>query len=106
LIEAAREALVEGGGDFEMTEVAGRAGVIEMARSISALPQPAIRTDKEAAVRGFGRDLDEGLLIEARTFNRSFHEPATQEGLRQFVERDHPDRRREYDARTPGLVRD
>lgn len=79
---------------------------IEMARFISALPQPAIRTDKEAAVRGFGRDLDEGLLIEARTFNRSFHEPATQEGLRQFVERDHPDRRREHTVRTPGLVRD
>ena len=79
---------------------------IELARFISTLPQPAIRTDKEAAVRGFGRDLDEGLLIEARTFNRSIGDPETQEGLRQFTDRDHPDRRRGGTARTPGIVRD
>jgi enoyl-CoA hydratase len=38
---------------------------LELAAEIAALPQPAIRTDKEAAVRGFGRPLDEGLVIEA-----------------------------------------
>ena len=39
---------------------------VELAETIAALPQPAIRTDKEAAVRGFGMPLDEGLRIEAR----------------------------------------
>lgn len=79
---------------------------VALGHFISGLPQPAIRTDKEAAVRGYGRDLDEGLLIEARAFNRSIGDPATLEGLRQFSERDHPDRLRGQTARTPGLVRD
>ena len=70
------------------------------------LPQPAIRTDKEAAVRGFGLPLSEGLRIEAECFNRSIHDPATMEGLRQFTQRDHPDRQRDQPPRTPGLVRE
>jgi enoyl-CoA hydratase len=79
---------------------------LELAHTIAALPQPAIRTDKEAALRGFGRDIDEGLLLEARAFNRSIFDPATTEGLRQFSERDHPDRQRDTQSLTPGLVRD
>ncbi len=82
------------------------ARALELAEFLAELPQPAIRTDKEAALRGYGRDLDEGLLIEARAFNRSFLRPETLEGLRQFNERDHPDRRRDATPRTPGLVRD
>jgi enoyl-CoA hydratase len=78
---------------------------VELAREIAELPQPAIRTDKEAAVRGFGRPLDEGLRIEAQCFNRLLSEPETLEGLRRFAERDHPDRRRGERAKTPGLVR-
>src|SRR5215204_5957683 len=65
---------------------------LELAERIAALPQPAIRTDKEAAVRGFGRPLDEGLRIEAECFNRLLDQPEIQEGLRRFNERDHPDR--------------
>lgn len=79
---------------------------LELAESICSLPQPAIRTDKEAAVRGLGLPLAEGLRIEAECFNRSIRDAATAEGLRQFRERDHPDRRRDQPARTPGLVRD
>jgi enoyl-CoA hydratase len=82
----------------------GRA--LELAEYICRLPQPAMRTDKEAAVRGFGLPLAEGLRIEAECFNRSIHDPATLEGLRQFRERDHPDRRRDQTPQTPGLVRD
>jgi len=63
----------------------------DLAHSIARLPQPAILTDKEAAVRGFGRPLDEGLLIEAACFNRLVGDPEMAEGLRRFVERDHPD---------------
>ena len=67
------------------------ARAIELAERIAELPQPAIRTDKEAAVRGFGRPLDEGLRIEAQCFNRLLDTPEIREGLRRFNERDHPD---------------
>jgi len=78
---------------------------LELAHEIAALPQPAIRTDKEAAVRGFGRPLDEGLRIEAQCFNKLLETPEIAEGVRRFVERDHPDRRPDGASVTPGLVR-
>jgi enoyl-CoA hydratase len=77
----------------------------ELARAIAALPQPAIRTDKEAAVRGFGRPLDEGLRIEAECFNRLIGGAEMAEGVRRFNERDHPDRVRDDAPATPGLAR-
>jgi enoyl-CoA hydratase len=67
---------------------------LELAETIAALPQPAIRTDLEAAERGWGRPLDEGLRIEAECFNRLLAEPEILEGLRRFNERDHPDLQR------------
>ncbi len=67
------------------------ARALELAETICALPQPALRTDKEAAVRGFGQPLSEGLRIEAECFVRSIGDPLTGEGLRRFTERDHPD---------------
>ena len=69
---------------------------LELAETIAALPQPAIRTDLEAAERGWGRPLDEGLRIEAECFNRLLAEPEILEGLRRFNERDHPDLRRNW----------
>ncbi len=78
---------------------------MELARFICNLPQPAIRTDKEAALRGFGLPLDEGLKIEAQCFNRSIFAPETSEGLIRFLKRDHPDRRPEAPPSTPGLSR-
>src|SRR5829696_2057362 len=78
---------------------------VELASRIAALPQPAIRTDKEAAVRGFGRPLDEGLRIEAECFNRLIDGPEMAEGLRRFNQRDHPDRARDGAPATPGLAR-
>ena len=56
----------------------------ELAHQIALLPQPAIRTDKEAVVRGFGRPIDEGLRIEAECFNRLLDTPEIREGLRRF----------------------
>jgi enoyl-CoA hydratase len=76
---------------------------MEMARFIGNLPQPAIRTDKEAAIRGFGLPLDEGLRIEVQCFNRSIFQPETEEGLRQFIDRDHPDLRECHSNQTPGF---
>jgi len=40
------------------------ARALELAQEICAYPQGAIRTDKEAALRGYGRPLEEGLRIE------------------------------------------
>jgi enoyl-CoA hydratase len=77
----------------------------ELARRLAALPQPAMRTDKEAASRGFGRPLDEGLRIEAECFNRLIGSPEMAEGLRRFNERDHPDRRAGEASLTTGLAR-
>ena len=78
---------------------------LELAGQIAELPQPAIHTDKEAAVRGFGRPLDEGLRIEAQCFNKLLQTPEMAEGVRRFVQRDHPDREAGADSVTPGIVR-
>ena len=64
---------------------------LELADTIAALPQPALRTDLEAARTGQGRPLEEGLRIEAKCFGRSIYASETLEGLRRFNERDHPD---------------
>lgn len=76
---------------------------LELAEFICKLPQPAIHTDKEAAVRGFGRPLSEGLRIEAECFNRLLTTPEITEGQRQFLERDHPDRKKDESSVTPGM---
>ena len=78
---------------------------IELARFICTLPQPAIQTDKEAAVRGFGESLEEGLRIEAEKFLDSIYEEDTKEGLKQFNKRLHPDRQYDKKTKTPGIVR-
>ncbi|MBI1239377.1 MAG: enoyl-CoA hydratase [Alphaproteobacteria bacterium] len=79
---------------------------LQLAEFLAGLPQPAMRTDKEAAMRGYGQPLSEGLRIEAECVLRSIFDPATDEGLRQFIQRDHPDRRHDQTPRTPGIVRD
>ena len=87
-VEAERIGLVN-----EVTESGrclGRA--LELASQISALPQPALRTDLEAALRGFGRPLEEGLAIEARLFNGLLDQPEIRAGSKAFVDREHPDR--------------
>lgn len=77
---------------------------IELAHSIAALPQPAIRGDKEALIKGANLPLHEGLRIEAEVYNRLIDGTELAEGLRRFNERDHPDRARGA-ASTPGIHR-
>ncbi|GAC58706.1 putative enoyl-CoA hydratase [Gordonia hirsuta DSM 44140 = NBRC 16056] len=77
----------------------------ELAAQIARLPQGAIRTDKEAAIRGFDAPLDDGLQIEAALFNQLIDSPEMAEGIRQFRERDHPDRRTDEEALTTGIAR-
>jgi enoyl-CoA hydratase len=81
------------------------ARALELAHALAALPQPAMRTDKEAAIRGSGRPLEDGLRIEAECFNRLIDGPEMAEGLRRFNERDHPDRVPGGPGSTPGLSR-
>ena len=76
----------------------------ELAHALAALPVPAMRTDKEAAARGAGRPLGEGLGIEAECFARLVGGAEMAEGLRRFNERDHPDRG-DGPPLTPGLAR-
>ncbi len=65
---------------------------LELAHRIAALPQPALRTDLEATMRGFGEPLDRGLEIEAQQFNRLMGDPELRSGVERFINRDHPDR--------------
>ena len=99
-----QEALNIGLANEVVAKGKGLERALELAEFISTLPQAAMRTDKEAALRGFGLPLDEGLKIEAELFYNSILDPSTQEGLRQFNERDHPDRK-DGESRTPGIVR-
>jgi enoyl-CoA hydratase len=78
---------------------------LELAGYICSLPQPAIHTDKEAALRGFGLPLAEGLRIEAECFNRLIQTREISDGARRFLERDHPDRRPGEKSITPGIKR-
>lgn len=63
---------------------------IELAEQICAYPQGAIRTDKEAALRGFGRPLEEGLRIECEVGQTVIGSHDTFEGPAAFAERRAP----------------
>src|SRR3954451_19739258 len=60
-----------------VNEIVPRGGALaraqELAREIAALPQGAIRSDKESAMRGIGRTLEERLRIEAEMTISMFH---------------------------------
>jgi enoyl-CoA hydratase len=52
-----------------------------------------------------GADLKAAMQIEAECFNRLIGSLDMREGLRRFVERDHPDRQPGITPITPGLVK-
>jgi len=71
----------------------GRAGAraAEIAEALAALPQGAMRTDKQAAMMGWGRPLEEGLRIEAELGQWPLRAGADiAEGARAFVEKRPP----------------
>lgn len=76
-----------------------------LAHEIAALPQPALRGDKEALIKGANVALHEGLRIEAEVYNRLIDGSELAEGLRRFNERDHPDRKPDGPASTRGIHR-
>lgn len=63
----------------------------ELAEQICQLPQGAIRSDKEALIRGIGRPLEEGFRIEAETIRTLFFRgDSPAEGARAFLEKRRP----------------
>jgi enoyl-CoA hydratase len=62
----------------------------ELAASICELPQGALRTDKQAALMGYGRPLAEGLRIEAEVGQTVLDSFDIREGSSAFAERRKP----------------
>lgn len=64
----------------------------ELAHSICQLPQGAIRADKEAALRGWGRPLEDGLRIEAEMVASMFmRRDKHAHGAQAFLDKQKPD---------------
>lgn len=59
----------------------------EWARRIATNPQSALRTDKQAAVRGWGLNIEEGLRIEAQLGMTQLFSTEMAEGIKKFQER-------------------
>jgi len=62
----------------------------ELAEMICQFPQGAIRTDKEAVLRGIGTPLTEGLRVENLLFNTLIGTHDFIEGVKAFVEKRKP----------------
>jgi enoyl-CoA hydratase len=62
----------------------------ELARIITEFPQGAIRVDKEAAIRGIGTPLNEGLRVESMLFNTLLGTHDFYEGPTAFIEKRKP----------------
>ncbi len=62
----------------------------ELAEEICALPQGSIRTDKQAALMGYGRPLEEGLRIEAEVGQTTLGSFDIVEGATAFAQKRKP----------------
>ena len=62
----------------------------ELAAQLCKLPQGAMRTDKQAALMGYGRPLEEGLRIEAEVGQTVLDSFDITEGSSSFVEKRKP----------------
>jgi len=75
-------------------EVVPKGGALKRATELAAhlctLPQGAMRSDKQAAVMGYGRTLEEGLRIEAEVGQSVLGEFDIVEGSAAFVEKRKP----------------
>ncbi len=75
-------------------EVVPRGKSLERAKELAAhlctLPQGAMRTDKQAALMGYGRPLDDGLRIEAEVGQTALESFDIEEGAKAFIEKRKP----------------
>jgi enoyl-CoA hydratase len=98
----AEEALCIGLANEVVPKGEAWARALQIAEALCALPQGAMRTDKQAAMMGWGRPLEEGLRIEAELGQwplRAGEDIA--EGARAFVEKRPPSFVQD-DSRRPG----
>jgi len=86
----ADEALRIGLANEVVSRGASRARAIELARQLCELPQGAMRTDKQAAVMGWGRPLEEGLRIEAELGQYAIRSRDMIEGALSFAQKRRP----------------
>jgi len=63
---------------------------LQMARELCELPQGAMRSDKQAALMGYGRTLEEGLRIEAEVGKSVLDSFDIREGSSAFVQKRKP----------------
>jgi enoyl-CoA hydratase len=63
---------------------------MQIAKELCALPQGAMRSDKQAAMMGWGRPLEEGLRVEAELGQYAIASGDMKEGARAFVEKRRP----------------
>ncbi|MEO7109297.1 MAG: enoyl-CoA hydratase-related protein [Polyangiaceae bacterium] len=63
---------------------------MQLAKELCALPQGAMRSDKQAALQGFGKPLEEGLRIEAELGQAAIASDDMREGARAFLEKRKP----------------
>jgi enoyl-CoA hydratase len=66
------------------------ARAMQLAKELCALPQGAMRSDKQAAMMGWGRPLEEGLRIEAELGQDAIGSDDMKEGARAFIEKRPP----------------
>jgi len=66
------------------------ARAFELAETLCRLPQGAMRSDKQAAMMGWGRPLEEGLRVEAELGQWAIRSADIVEGSRAFVEKRAP----------------
>ena len=62
----------------------------ELAAKLCELPQGAMRTDKQAALMGYGRPLEEGLRIEVEVGQTALDSFDIIEGAQSFVDKRKP----------------
>ena len=63
---------------------------LALATTLCALPQGAMRSDKQAAILGFGKPLEEGLRIEAELGQSAIGSDDMREGAHAFLEKRAP----------------
>ncbi len=86
----AEEALRIGLANEVVSRGASRTRALELARTLCELPQGAMRTDKQAALMGWGRPLEEGLRIEAELGQYAIRSADLVEGALSFAEKRKP----------------
>lgn len=84
------EALRSGLANEVVPRGAALARALELADALTLLPQGAMRSDKQAALMGYGRPLDEGLRIEAELGQYAIRSQDIVEGAQAFAQKRAP----------------